>query len=666
MKNLIMPITIFVMLFSMIGFVNATLSINNTTDNLTGDVYSDVNGYFMVCAGNNTPSPKNVTFESTNLVSGSYLIPSSKISFDPDFITGISANSCDRINFTISLDNYYATTYEGNITANSTGTNETASFTLNLTVNESPNISLSNVSENVTVGNSKKTTLNIQNTGNTDVKTNITVSDLHNGSNVLSSSNIDIQPNIISLDYQKSETVNITINVPSTQQEGIYTGNLIASYGNKTTQSTITVDVVPQVADISFNDVSVEGLPGDDLTGSFVVTNNGTIDLNNINVSLTGLSEFNISLTPTLFNLSAGSSKTININGKIPNDNILTRIYSGTLNIGNSLVSRNKTLFVNVNDALKIINLDVKVDSKLWDDLSDGDEINGVKPDAHIRMTFKVKNEYDSDTNNDLNNVIVYATAKGIDNGDDIDVESDEFDINAGDDKTIILEWDVPLKVDEDTYDVDIYTEGEDDYGVNHRYDMGIKLKVEKDRHDIIIENAELSNNNLTCNRYTTLYTTIMNIGSTSEDKVVLDIENSGLGINFREMYKMNDNIDDDTNERKITLPISLSDSLSSGVYPINIDLYYDIDKIVDHRTVNLIVGNCQQQSNQTNQTNETNETNETINVETGNNETSTGVAVIRKISFMDSEYFVPVMVGIIAIIAILIIIEIIFIVKRR
>ena len=73
------------------------------------------------------------------------------------------------------------------------------------------------------------------------------------------------------------------------------------------------------------------------------------------------------------------------------------------------------------------------------------------------------------------------SVIRDMDDGDDLEEESNEFDLRPGRDKSVTLNFEVPLEVDEDTYDVDIHVEGEDENGTTHEVDWIVYLEVEKD-----------------------------------------------------------------------------------------------------------------------------------------------------------------------------------------
>ena len=259
------------------------------------------------------------------------------------------------------------------------------------------------------------------------------------------------------------------------------------------------------------------------------------------------------------------------------------------------------TVSVTVKQVMRIKDLDVKVGSetdKNIQDEPDGYRIRQeAKPEDTVKFDIEVESLLDDDISEedmDLEDVFITITIYDIDDGEELEEESDEFDIKPGKDESESLEFEVPLKVDEGDYDVLIRIEGEDEKGVEHVIEKELLLEVEKDKHYIKIYRLNLNPTTVKCTRTATLNTEIMNLGRDDEEDVTLEIMSFELGINSVSSpdYDLSYDWDDDENVFAKTLTITLPDDFKAGTYPIVAKTYYD-EKLSETKTVELVVEEC-------------------------------------------------------------------------
>ena len=284
---------------------------------------------------------------------------------------------------------------------------------------------------------------------------------------------------------------------------------------------------------------------------------------------------------------STGAISWTPTNSQVGMHNIIIRVSDGSL-------TDNQTFNISVAEAkkLRIKSLDVKVDSKSDKDVTDEDTIKReAEPESDIEFKVEVESGFSDEDDLKIEDIIVEVTIRDIDDGDDLDEESKEFDLRPERDKKVTLKFKVPLEVDEDTYDVDIHVEGEDENGTMHEIDWTIYLEVEKDKHNLRIIKAALSPAVIKCQKTVALNTEIINLGREDEDEVVLEITSHDL-VSFRkENIELDEGIDNSrySNSLKIAIP----DDLGIGTYPIEINAYYDATSLSDTETVNLEVQEC-------------------------------------------------------------------------
>jgi len=272
-----------------------------------------------------------------------------------------------------------------------------------------------------------------------------------------------------------------------------------------------------------------------------------------------------------------------------------------TFTATDSVDSASQIVHITVNDVfinrLEFKDIDVKVGSKSDNniaDKSDGYTIGeDATPEDHIKFNIDIENTFNEDVK--IENVFVTITIESIDDGDDLDEESSEEDIRDGSSKSYTLNFDVPLKVDEDDYNVIIEAEGDDENGDNHYIKKEFLLTVNKDSHDIRVWKAEFENPVLSCSLNTNLDILALNLGSDEENEVKVTATSSALGLNFEKFddgdIDLGTGTDEDA-ELDVSVPIDAS-KLKIGSYPVEVRVYRDTDRLEDTKTVTLLVEKC-------------------------------------------------------------------------
>ncbi|MFH1409141.1 MAG: Ig-like domain-containing protein [Nanoarchaeota archaeon] len=254
---------------------------------------------------------------------------------------------------------------------------------------------------------------------------------------------------------------------------------------------------------------------------------------------------------------------------------------------------------INVKDSskLNIKDFDVKVDGKSHNGIDNGDTISrDAEPGSTVKFKINVESIFDRDVDEEdieIQDIIVTATIYDIDDGDDLEEESDEFDLKPGRDETVDFTFDVPKFVDEGSYDIGILIEGTDEDGNDHVVEWTIYLEVNKQTHALFIEDEQFSPNIISCNRITELNFNVVNLGSEDEDEVTVTVESNDLGIDFKEEeieLDSGSDQDDSTYSKSLTVDAR---GLESGVYSATIRAYYNDDRLEDTKTVQLQVSSC-------------------------------------------------------------------------
>jgi len=244
---------------------------------------------------------------------------------------------------------------------------------------------------------------------------------------------------------------------------------------------------------------------------------------------------------------------------------------------------------------LLIDKLDVEVGSKWSRNVDDGETISReAEPGSTVKFKIKFKNNYTDAEDLKIEDITATVTIEEIDDGDDLDEESKEFDIREDDDKTVSVEFKIPIEVDEDTFDVTIEAEGEDENGTDQSITWTVHLEVEKETHELRFYRKTLSPAEIKCGGTASFNLGIINTGSEDEEDVELTISNSDLEystlVTISEITA--DPFEDEIRYSKI-FKVNVPKTAEAGIYPIEFKAVYDDgdEEIVD--SVDLTVAEC-------------------------------------------------------------------------
>jgi len=245
---------------------------------------------------------------------------------------------------------------------------------------------------------------------------------------------------------------------------------------------------------------------------------------------------------------------------------------------------------------LQFDDVDAKVGSRTSNNLHNGDTIReDAKPGDNVEFRISMKNNYTSSENLRIEDITVKTTISGIDDGDDLEEESNTFDLGTGSTRRITLKFKVPVEVDESTYDVLIEADGNDRNGTSQDDQMTLHLEVNKQSHDIKITKLDVVPSEVVCSRKNIkLNLGILNIGTEDEETVNIELANSDLGIDIKD--QVTDLLAEANSvESKFlkTYTFSVPNSIEAGTYPIDLSVLYNDDRKKTDGTVQLTVSDC-------------------------------------------------------------------------
>lgn len=240
--------------------------------------------------------------------------------------------------------------------------------------------------------------------------------------------------------------------------------------------------------------------------------------------------------------------------------------------------------------------VDVNVGGKSSKNLVDGETIDDeAEPGDTVEFRIEVANNFTSAEDLEIQDITIDVTIEEIDDGDDFDEESSEFDLRPGREKRVTLKFEVPLEVEEDSFNVLIHAEGEDENGTTHEVDMDLTLDVDKETHKLIITRKTLSPAEVACGRKNVqVGVTVINIGNEDEEDVVFELSNSDLGVNIREdVGELTAEPNEEESRFSKTYSFNLPSDVEEGSYPITLRALYDNDRRRAEDTVTLTVNEC-------------------------------------------------------------------------
>jgi hypothetical protein len=218
-----------------------------------------------------------------------------------------------------------------------------------------------------------------------------------------------------------------------------------------------------------------------------------------------------------------------------------------------------------------------------------GGKIVDVFPESKIKIKIELENMYKHSTDIDINDISIEGTIEEIEDGDDIDEELNEFDLEADKKTTKDLEFIIPLEVKAKDRLLKIEIKAEDDAGIKYEQEFTFDMEVEKENHKLKVIDVELNKETYKCGQNALLHFSLLNIGAKDED-VRLNVVNDDLGLNIVESFELSNDVYDESSSYEKRFNIWLPDDSKIDVYPITITADYDEQET---ETVDLNIGAC-------------------------------------------------------------------------
>jgi hypothetical protein len=130
------------------------------------------------------------------------------------------------------------------------------------------------------------------------------------------------------------------------------------------------------------------------------------------------------------------------------------------------------------------------------------------------------------------------------------------------------------LEVEEDSYDLAVTIEGENENSFPYSEEIEFEVEVDKEKHDIIFNKLDFLSSNAQCGSSASLKVKAVNVG-VNDEAVKLAILNEELGVNIQESFELTEDPFDKDNSFSRTYKIILPLSIVPGIYSLKVDLVY-------------------------------------------------------------------------------------------
>ena len=224
----------------------------------------------------------------------------------------------------------------------------------------------------------------------------------------------------------------------------------------------------------------------------------------------------------------------------------------------------------------------------------DGETVDELKPFDRLSVAVTVENKFaDEDDDPVLEDVLVEVETS---DSKDIDVDDDneESDIDP-DESEVFDEASIDVEDDADgTSTVKIRAFGTDENGALHGQKADIKLKVERDSHEIDISSIRLNPAVVSCDassRNVQADVELRNIGKKKERDVKVEVRVERGNFN---VFKSEKDIEmDKDDEHRSLLNFNVPTNVEPGVYAVEVKSFYKRSQVSHTETTPITVPDC-------------------------------------------------------------------------
>src|SRR3989344_3875659 len=150
-------------------------------------------------------------------------------------------------------------------------------------------------------------------------------------------------------------------------------------------------------------------------------------------------------------------------------------------------------VYIQRENNLEINSLDATIESGRKKSLEDDDTLENLKPGERIEIEAEAQNNYDSDSNLDIEDVTLEIECTNDNNLDFDDKNVDIGDISPEDEQTDTLTLDIESDAEDKDSDCLVKVIGRDQNGARHGEGTDFKIEVTRESHDIQITAATIN-----------------------------------------------------------------------------------------------------------------------------------------------------------------------------
>jgi len=369
------------------------------------------------------------------------------------------------------------------------------------------------------------------------------------------------------------QTLSAVLHIPLYTSQGTYQASITAA--NITAQQA-TIPFTIAISPVSTLTITKTKELTKTQNGTVNVTNTGNVPFTNVDLSASGA--FSVAFSQDNFALSAGESKSVNVNAE---STAFNNLKFGSNSVAVSVAANGAA---SVSTSFSIPQSFCKNGPKGADISLNSIDINSDGEDDEIWKpldTVTVKTRVDNDGTEDVSSVYVELglfDANGKNAINDLDfVNSDEEKIKLGtikdgDDKTATFEFKIPYDMKEGSYSLAMKSysknDGENNSCVDSSTDMNngifqsITVEKESDEGKIIaFDRIVVTPSEAVCGDKVAVTLDAINIGSDNEDRVKINLYSKDLNIDLsNEIRQGIDSEDKESVSFSFTVPQGLAD----------------------------------------------------------------------------------------------------------
>jgi len=335
---------------------------------------------------------------------------------------------------------------------------------------------------------------------------------------------------------------------------------------------------------------------------TFTITNNGNATIYIDSITSSAASSYNITFSDVPTSIAQKTSADVRIKGRIPEDLnsfFLDRtdqndkkVDIGTINVVTAAGTSTAKAYMEAENQLAIEKIFVYVDNvKKYTWSSDDKTIKEIKPGNDIEIVIRSENNFQESDSEDLDIEDVEIRFKIDEHNIDVDETEDIGSISPESYEEGSITFEIEDDAEHGESNIKITLEGIDENGAKHGEIWELKIEVEREDHEVSIEDISYPET-LSCNQKSfDLDVTIKNIGRDSnEDRVEVRVSSTDFGYTERE-----EEIDlgDIGSEDTITFTVPVSEDTKSGTKSVLIETFYNRIKPSNDDSIFVKIPEC-------------------------------------------------------------------------